>query len=201
VQRTGSTRDAVYEAALDAFFEFGYAGASLRDIARRVGVEVASLYNHMKSKEDLLFRIMLNSSNQLIGMLRDAEAASENADSRHKLIAIVRALVLFHVENPRESFVGATEIQSLSAERREVAMGKQSEAEAIVKDLVKNCIADGYLPAGSPATVIAYQLIALGTTIPRWYKPNGAVSGPELGDITADLVLNGLQRRRAAGQG
>jgi AcrR family transcriptional regulator len=55
-----STRQAIYEAALDAFSENGYAGASLRDIARRVGIEVASLYNHIDSKEELLFRIIEN---------------------------------------------------------------------------------------------------------------------------------------------
>ncbi len=41
----------ILSAALDAFYEKGFHGASVRDIARRVGVTVPALYYHYDSKE------------------------------------------------------------------------------------------------------------------------------------------------------
>ena len=81
-----STRQAIYEAALDAFSENGYAGASLRDIARRVGIEVASLYNHIDSKEELLFRIIENTSVEMLEELHAAVDAAPPDDPRERLL-------------------------------------------------------------------------------------------------------------------
>jgi AcrR family transcriptional regulator len=48
------TRRRILEAAAEVFAEHGYAGASMRDIAERLGITKAALYYHFASKEDLL---------------------------------------------------------------------------------------------------------------------------------------------------
>lgn len=47
------TRRDIIEAALELFAEKGYYGVSLRDIARAVGVQQATIYHHFASKEAL----------------------------------------------------------------------------------------------------------------------------------------------------
>jgi AcrR family transcriptional regulator len=47
---TGGTRSALLDAALDAFAGGGYAGASIRDITRVVGVRESAFYAHFPSK-------------------------------------------------------------------------------------------------------------------------------------------------------
>src|SRR5215831_17484429 len=44
--------------AARVFFEKGYDGASMQDIARAVGLTKAGLYHHVGSKDRLLFEIM-----------------------------------------------------------------------------------------------------------------------------------------------
>ena len=46
-----STRDRILEAALDLFARHGFAGTSVRQLARAVGLRESSLYNHFASKE------------------------------------------------------------------------------------------------------------------------------------------------------
>jgi AcrR family transcriptional regulator len=48
------SRQAIRNAALDAFAELGYHGASMAEIARRAGVSKALIYQHVPTKEDLL---------------------------------------------------------------------------------------------------------------------------------------------------
>ena len=49
---------AILSGALDAFYEAGYHGTSVRDIARRVGLTVPALYYHHKNKEAILYALI-----------------------------------------------------------------------------------------------------------------------------------------------
>jgi AcrR family transcriptional regulator len=48
------TRRRILGSAAEVFAEHGYSGASMRDIAERLGITKAALYYHFASKEDLL---------------------------------------------------------------------------------------------------------------------------------------------------
>ena len=45
------TKERIVDAAIDLFHRQGYNATSLRQIADEVGLQVGSLYNHMRSKE------------------------------------------------------------------------------------------------------------------------------------------------------
>jgi AcrR family transcriptional regulator len=52
-----TTRERILDAALDLFTDQGFDGASLREIAQRVGVTKAALYYHFSSKEEMLMAL------------------------------------------------------------------------------------------------------------------------------------------------
>lgn len=54
---TGRHRE-ILAAALELIAEYGYAGASLRELARRVGMSQPSLYHYFTSKQDLVLQIV-----------------------------------------------------------------------------------------------------------------------------------------------
>lgn len=53
-----NTKSAILETALDLFSKEGYAGTSIRNIAAAVGIRESAIYNHFKSKEDILKAIV-----------------------------------------------------------------------------------------------------------------------------------------------
>src|SRR5580693_749892 len=52
-----STRERILNVALELFTEKGFDGASLREIAERLGVTKAAIYYHFASKNDILIAL------------------------------------------------------------------------------------------------------------------------------------------------
>jgi AcrR family transcriptional regulator len=77
-----STQIKILEAAESELAEYGYAGASIRNITQRAGVNVASINYHFGSKEKLikeLFKFRIMPLNELrLGMLEETQAGSED---------------------------------------------------------------------------------------------------------------------------
>lgn len=53
-----STGERIFDVAVDLFSRQGYAGVSIRDIAREVGIKESSIYHHFRSKEEILETIL-----------------------------------------------------------------------------------------------------------------------------------------------
>jgi TetR/AcrR family tetracycline transcriptional repressor len=77
-QREKLSRDRVIEAALRVMDTDGLEAVSMRRIAREVGVEAMSLYNHVRDKEDLLEGIRLRVFSEFIYPDLDPDNPYEN---------------------------------------------------------------------------------------------------------------------------
>ena len=60
-----TTKDKILSASVKLFSEKGYDATSVRDIAQEVGIKSSSLYNHYKSKEDILQEIFVLFKNDI----------------------------------------------------------------------------------------------------------------------------------------
>ena len=59
----------IRKAGIALFKDRGYHGTSVRDLARAVGLEAASLYNHFPSKQDILCDVFDRAMDDLLGGL------------------------------------------------------------------------------------------------------------------------------------
>ena len=71
------------------FKERGYAATSMRDLAKEVGIEAASLYNHLSSKEELLNEMCFDIADQFF--LAFNAAILEEKNPSKKLKAAIKA--------------------------------------------------------------------------------------------------------------
>lgn len=68
-QPANETRDRILEVSEDAFAYYGFSGASLQDIADRVGIKKASLFYYFKGKEELYAEVIQRVFKALEGIL------------------------------------------------------------------------------------------------------------------------------------
>lgn len=52
-----TTKELIYHNALKLFAQYGYMNVGMRELAKSVGIKASSIYNHYKSKEDILMDI------------------------------------------------------------------------------------------------------------------------------------------------
>lgn len=55
---TKSTKQRILQVAAELFSQHGFSAVSIRDITRAVGIKESSLYNHFKSKDEILDQIL-----------------------------------------------------------------------------------------------------------------------------------------------
>jgi AcrR family transcriptional regulator len=109
--RPAVTADAVLDAALTLFAERGYHGTAVSQIAASLGIRTPSLYNHMRSKQDLLEAII---GRTVDGVLDDFQTAvDELSDPVERLRRAIRVYALRHATHRREALVANRDTTSL----------------------------------------------------------------------------------------
>ncbi|MGZ3588138.1 MAG: TetR/AcrR family transcriptional regulator [Candidatus Limnocylindrales bacterium] len=182
-------RQQLDEVASAMFRERGYAGTSVREIARALDLQGASLYAHMASKEDLLWSIVWRVAERFrttVEPLAEAPAAPQA-----KLRAMVAAHVAIVAGEREHAAVFLHEWRFLGAERRAQIAARRDAYEELFHEVISEGVRGGTFRAADPA-VAARALLSALNGIPTWYRPDGPLSPDDLAVTYADLFLAGL---------
>jgi AcrR family transcriptional regulator len=178
--------------AAELFFWHGYAATDLRRIADETDMHVASLYNYISGKEDLLFQIMQDGLDEINAGLDQALEGVD--DPLERLKRGLRSHILHHAHRRHLGAVSHTEVRSLTNELRARMVKMRREYEARWDSLVLDGMKAGIIPSAEPRIVV-YALLSVGQSVSRWYDPHGKIPPAELADRLADLLLFGLITR------
>ncbi len=188
---TGTRRREIDEVASELFHANGYAATSVRDIAKALDIQAASMYAHVASKEDVLWSIVDRAARTFETAATSAIADSSSVDPVDRLAALVEAHVEVVTADPRRSSVFVTEWRHLSAARRDEIADRRDAYEARFRDTIREGIAVGAFRATDPALAATFILTAL-NGIATWYRPDGRLSADRIADHYVELALRSL---------
>jgi AcrR family transcriptional regulator len=191
VIETGARRREIDEVASELFHANGYAATSVRDIARALDIQGASLYAHVASKEDLLWAIVDRSASAFEHAADRAVDETGDADAVERLAALVEAHVEVVAADPERSSVFVTEWRHLSGGRRAVIAGRRDAYEARFRETIRDGVAVGAFRPTDPAIAATFILTAL-NGIATWYRPDGRLSPDRIADHYVELALRSL---------
>lgn len=185
------TQQAIYAAGLQLIYRHGYEAMSLRDLAAAVGIQQGSLYNHIETKQSLLFNLVRDHLEQLTVALDAALADVEGAEAR--LRAFVNFHVHYHMVRKAEVFVVNNELRSLEPDNYAVIVAMRRDYEARLAAILDEGIRGGVF-AQFDVPVTTYVLIAMLTGICDWYRPDGRLGETEILSIYDRLVLTAIKK-------
>jgi AcrR family transcriptional regulator len=184
-----TTAETITAAAVELFFEHGYEATTLRQIAAQVGIQVGSLYNHISSKEELLFSIMSGILEELIA---DMEAELEGVDDPvDRLRTAVGVHVFFHTARAREVFIGNSELRSLEPAKRRTVVRLRDRYETIFSGIIEDGVRAGVFEVAD-LKLTTYAVLAMLTQPSSWYQPDGRLDLDKIAEVYGDLILRSL---------
>ncbi|GAA1561182.1 hypothetical protein GCM10009789_13030 [Kribbella sancticallisti] len=185
--------DAPLAAALAAFLEVGYHGATIRDIAQRAGLSVPGVYHHYASKQEMLVAILDLTMEDLQARMRAAR--TEGADPVERFALLVECLALFHTHRRELGFVGASEMRSLEPVAHERVAASRRAVQRMVDLEVEHATRDGSFTTPH-AHEASRAVVTMCTALSQWFQTGGPASAEEVARLYVDLALNLVGRSR-----
>jgi AcrR family transcriptional regulator len=179
----------ILEAALASFLERGYHGASVRDIAGRVGVTVPTLYYHHGSKQGLLLALLEASIDDLIRRTDDA-ARTAGADPVDQFAALVACIVLYTCHRPNISWLDA-EARYLDESVRDQYAAPRERLEQRFLDVLLAGRAAGAFRVADPDLRLRALFGAL-QSVAVWYRPEGKLTPEDVAVQHVGFALDAL---------
>ena len=190
-------RREIEDAASSLFRERGYSGTSVRDIARALDIQGASLYAHVASKQDVLWSIVERMAERFEAAADAVEAADPGAlvfGPGVQLISLVRAHVGVVTDDVERASVFVHEWRALDGDRRDEIERRRDAYEARFRAAIVHGIEVGaFMPLDPPVTA-AWILAALNGLV-AWYRPTGRLTARAIADAYADLTLHAVRAR------
>jgi AcrR family transcriptional regulator len=185
-QRTAA---AIRRVGLRLIYRRGFEAMGLRDLAAEVGIQAASLYHHIRTKQDLLFDLIREHMENLLAQT-DAALDQAPAGAMERLRAFIAHHVLYHLEKKQEVFVANFELRALEPQHYAMIVTMRRAYEGKLIALLDVGVAAGEFEIRD-TRITAYAILAMLTGACTWYKPEGRLTKAEVVELHTDMVLHG----------
>jgi AcrR family transcriptional regulator len=156
-----------------------------------VGINRASLYYYVGTKEELLVALIEEPAYAMTRHCR--EALESDAPADEKLRDALRAYIEDLATYP-EVFLLFNESQHIAAisEAKDIVANADAYGKALLA-IVEEGIASGVFRNDLDPRLVMLGIVGMHNWIHRWYVPGGRNTLAEIGDAFATMVLSGLR--------
>ena len=181
-------RAAVIKEAGRAFSKRGYHNTSLDDVAKTLQVSKGTLYNYVRDKQEILFEC------HEMALDIGERAFNFSKECRGTGAEVLEATLCRYIELLTDE-LGACgvlmEVDGLRAEDREQIAKRRNAFEKKFVAIIQKGVNDGSMKNVDPKLAVFTFMGAI-NWMPRWFTPEGRLSGQEVARQMTDLLLTGL---------
>jgi TetR/AcrR family transcriptional regulator, cholesterol catabolism regulator len=191
-RKKASKKDLILQKAAIMFREKGFAATSMRDLAESVGIEAASLYNHIRSKSEILEAICFDVANRFNANIEAIE------NSPQKSIAKVETLLRFHIqqmiENYEEVYVSDREWKHLEEPYLSNFQTQRRSYRKKFAAIIDDGIQKGEIRKIDASTAVLIILHAV-SGIESWHRSQAKINAAELEENMLTIMIDGLRKQ------
>lgn len=183
-------KEEIYRVATKLFREKGYNATGMRDIALEVGVEAASLYNHIRSKSELLQQCCFRMAGDFSRQLEEQEKRDPSL-ALDKLEAVLRFHIRTWVNRLDEVLVATHEGKYLEEPWLTEFMQERRRYMKRIEQIIRQGMDYGRI---RQAETYPIMLTIMSTVrgIEFWHRKQKDISPEALENGLVDVIINGL---------
>jgi TetR/AcrR family transcriptional regulator, cholesterol catabolism regulator len=185
-------KEVIVSKAATLFREKGFKAASMRDLAEAVGVEAASLYNHIKSKTEILHELCFSVANRFLHKIDEVEA--EQTSSVDKIEKLLRFHINEMIHHYEEVYVSDREWKHLSDPYLSNFQNQRRIYRKRFAAIIEAGIADHQIKKIDAATAVLIMLHAI-SGIESWHRSTQKITAEELEENMISILVGGLVNR------
>lgn len=185
-------KEQILETAAYLFRKKGYNATSVRMIASELGIEAASLYNHIASKQEILRELLFQMAGVFTQEMEKIETSGKNPFQQ------MEDLVMLHVQltlqNPDQISLITGEWVHLEEPAHQQYVQLRQEYELRFKAIIKAGMDSGYLERAD-VDVALFSILSTLHWLYSWVARHKNVSSEILGEQMKQTLLLGLKKR------
>lgn len=190
-----TTRTTIVETAVRLWGQRTYADVSVRDIVEAAGTTKGGFYHHFSSKEDLLVEIHDAALDRQLDDMR--RVIAEGLSASETLRRILERFFGHFGETRNGMHVALHEMRSLDEVSYQRVRRRRGEVEQLWVEVLERGQSEGELILPGPTRLTVFALIGVLAWAYEWFDPEGTTPPSAFAELTADLVLKGLENRAA----
>jgi TetR/AcrR family transcriptional regulator, cholesterol catabolism regulator len=189
-KKNSPRKEVIIEKAAQLFRKNGFNATSMRDLAENVGVEAASLYNHINSKAELLQEICFRIANKFTEHMDEVIASDNTA------IAKVEAILRFHIRqmihNYEEVYVSDREWKHLTDPYLSNFKNQRRTHRQRIASIIEEGIRKEEIKKIDAPTAVLILLHAV-SGIESWHRSRQKITGEQLEQNMVMILVEGLK--------
>jgi AcrR family transcriptional regulator len=190
-RKKASKKGLILQRAASMFRERGFAASSMRDLAETVGIEAASLYNHIRSKNEILESICFDVANIFNEKIQEVESG------RQSNINKIESLLRFHIEQMVDNYenviVSDREWRHLDEPYRANFQNQRRTYRKRFAAIIEDGIVKGEIRRIDAATAVLIMLHAI-NGIESWHRSKVKMNADELANNMIRILIDGLRK-------
>jgi AcrR family transcriptional regulator len=191
VSKNESRKDLIVKAGAALFREKGFGAASMRDLAEKIGIEAASLYNHIKSKNEILESICFGVANHFNMHFEELEISE--MEPIRKIETLLRFHIAQMIENFEEVLVSDREWKHLDEPYLSNFHTQRRNYRKRFANIIEEGIKKGQIKNIDAPTAILIMLHSV-SGIESWHRATEKISAKELEDNMILIMIDGLRK-------
>jgi AcrR family transcriptional regulator len=191
-RKKASKKELILRKAAAMFREKGFAATSMRDLAESVGIEAASLYNHIRSKNEILEAICFDVANRFNTNIDIVEASNQN--SINKVETLLRFHIQQMVDNYEEVYVADREWKHLEDPYLSNFQNQRRTYRKKFAGIIEEGIQKNEVRKIDAPTSVMMMLHAV-SGIESWHRSTAKINAKELEDNMITIMIGGLRKQ------
>ena len=178
--------------AAQLFKEKGYSAVTMRDIAQAMNIKAASLYNHIKSKQEILVLIIIEIAEEFTNVMN--EIVDSNDSVLTKIERVIQLHVVITLRNADALACLNNDWMHLTDDELQYFIKMRTEYEENFRKIISAGVLAGELK-NSNQEVVVFSILSTLRTMYLWYNKTKDLDDQTLQNTISTVFLNGVANK------